>query len=429
MSLQTGDHRIEVEVENRLFWEALLIAKKAPILVMIQSAQTSINNFFRMESASGILLMFAAVLAMVLANSPLAVWYDLIIDTPVQVSVGQLIVAKPLLLWINDGLMAIFFFLVGLELKREVMEGELSQMRKVVLPGFGAIGGMLVPAAIYLAVNSGDESALSGWAIPAATDIAFALGILSLLGSRVPVSLKIFLTSLAIFDDIGAIIIIAAFYTAQISFISLLIAGLCLPVLIALNRYGVSSRTVYLAIGVVMWVAMLKSGVHATLTGVILAMFIPMRDKANPEARPLQEWEHDLHTVVAFVILPIFAFANAGISLSGVGMEQVMHGVPLGITLGLFLGKQIGVFGMCWIAIKLKLTDMPEGMNWVSMYGTGILCGIGFTMSLFIGSLAFESTGVDRIFDERLGILIGSLLSGIFGYLLLRFNLKTEVKD
>lgn len=395
---------------------------------MIQTAQTSINNFFRMESASGILLMFAAALAMVLANSPLAPWYELLIDTPVQVSVGELVVAKPLLLWINDGLMAVFFFLVGLELKREVMEGELSQMRKVVLPGFGAIGGMLVPAAIYLAINIGDESATSGWAIPAATDIAFALGILSLLGSRVPVSLKIFLTSLAIFDDIGAIIIIAAFYTAQISFISLLIAGLCIPLLYTLNRYGVSSRAIYLAIGLVMWVAMLKSGVHATLTGVILALFIPMRDKSDPSARPLQEWEHDLHTLVAFAILPIFAFANAGISLAGVGFDQVMHGVPLGITLGLFLGKQIGVFGMCWIAIKSKLTDMPEGMNWVSMYGTGILCGIGFTMSLFIGSLAFESTGIDRIFDERLGILIGSLLSGIFGYLLLRYNFNKEAK-
>lgn len=396
---------------------------------MIQTAQTSINNFFRMESASGILLMFAAALALVLANSPLASWYGLIIDTPVQVSVGELVVAKPLLLWINDGLMAIFFFLVGLELKREVMEGELSNMRKVVLPGFGAIGGMLVPAAIYLFINRGDANATSGWAIPAATDIAFALGILSLLGSRVPITVKIFLTSLAIFDDIGAIVIIAAFYTAQISFISLLIAGLCIPVLFALNRYGVSSRTIYLAIGVVMWVAMLKSGVHATLTGVILALFIPMRDKTDPDARPLQEWEHDLHSLVAFVILPVFAFANAGISLAGVGLEQVMHGVPLGITLGLFVGKQVGVFGMCWVAIKLKLTDMPEGMNWVTMYGTGILCGIGFTMSLFIGSLAFESTGIDRIFDERLGILIGSLLSGIFGYLLLRYSFNKDAKN
>lgn len=395
---------------------------------MIQSAQSALNNFFRKESASGILLMFAATLALVLANSPLSIWYDLIIETPVQVSVGELAVAKPLLLWINDGLMALFFFLVGLELKREVMEGELSNMRKVVLPGFGAIGGMLVPAAIYLAINLGDDDVSSGWAIPVATDIAFALGILSLLGSRVPVSLKIFLTSLAIFDDIGAIIIIAAFYTAQISFVSLLVAGLCIPVLFVLNRNGVTSRSLYRMIGVVMWVAMLKSGVHATLTGVILALFIPMRDKEDPNARPLLEWEHDLHALVAFVILPVFAFANAGISLAGVGFEQIMHGVPLGITLGLFLGKQIGVFSMCWLAIKLKLTDMPKDMNWISMYGIGILCGVGFTMSLFIGSLAFESTGIDMIFDERLGILIGSLLSGIFGYLLLRFNLQEQTR-
>lgn len=396
---------------------------------MFTQAQNAINDFFKLESASGLLLMFAAALAMLLANSPLATYYDLIIDTQVQISIGQLEVAKPLLLWINDGLMALFFFLVGLELKREVVEGELSEMRKVVLPGFGAIGGMLIPAAIYLGVNLGDASATSGWAIPAATDIAFALGILSLLGSRVPVSLKIFLTSLAIFDDIGAIIIIAAFYTDQISLMSLLVAGSCVPLLFALNYYGVSSRSLYRLIGIIMWVAMLKSGVHATLTGVILALFIPMRDKSNPNARPLQEWEHDLHTLVAFVILPIFAFANAGISLAGVGISQVMHGVPLGITLGLFVGKQIGVFGMCWLAIKLKLTDMPEGMNWASMYGTGILCGIGFTMSLFIGSLAFESTGVDRIFDERLGILIGSLLSGIVGYLVLRSALKPVRQD
>lgn len=391
---------------------------------MINNAQTAIQNFFRMESSSGILLMIAAVLALVMANSPLSVWYDLFIDTPVQVRVGQLDVAKPLLLWINDGLMALFFFLVGLELKRELIEGELSNRRKIILPGFGAIGGMLFPAAIYLAINYDDPDAVSGWAIPAATDIAFALGILSLLGSRVPITVKIFLTSLAIFDDIGAIVIIAAFYTAQISLISLLIAGLCIPILFVLNRKGVTSRSVYRMIAIIMWVAMLKSGVHATLTGVILALFIPMRSKSDPDARPLHEWEHDLHSLVAFVVLPIFAFANAGISLKGVGLEQLVHGVPLGITLGLFVGKQIGVFGMCWIAIKCKWTDMPEGMNWTSLYATGILCGVGFTMSLFIGSLAFESTGVNLLFDERLGILLGSLLSGVFGYLLLLHSLN-----
>lgn len=391
---------------------------------MIRTSQAAIASFFRMESASGILLMFAATLALAMANSPLAPWYDLLFDTPVQVRVGQLDVAKPLLLWVNDGLMAMFFFLVGLELKREIVEGELSDMRKVILPGFGAIGGMLVPAAIYLAVNAGDPTATSGWAIPAATDIAFALGILSLLGSRVPVSLKVFLTSLAIFDDLGAIVIIAIFYTAQISLVSLLIAGLCIPLLYFLNRQGVTARSVYRLIGIIMWVSMLKSGVHATLTGVILALFIPMRSKLDPDERPLHDWEHDLHVLVAFFILPVFAFANAGISLAGVGMEQLLHGVPLGIALGLFLGKQAGIFGLCALAIKLKLTDMPSGMNWLSLYGTSILCGVGFTMSLFIGSLAFESTGIDILFDERLGIIIGSLLSGIVGYLVLRFSLK-----
>jgi NhaA family Na+:H+ antiporter len=395
---------------------------------MIRTAQDAIASFFKMESASGILLMVAAILAMVVANSPLSPWYQLLLDTPVQVRVGQLDVAKPLLLWINDGLMAMFFFLVGLELKREIVEGELSTLRKVVLPGFGALGGMAIPAAVYLLVNAGDPSATSGWAVPAATDIAFALGILSLLGSRVPVTLKVFLTSLAIFDDLGAIIVIAIFYTAQISMTSLLIAGLCIPVLYILNRKGVTARSVYRLVGIIMWVSMLKSGVHATLTGVILALFIPMRSQNDPDERPLHDWEHDLHILVAFFILPVFAFANAGISLQGVGFEQLLHGVPLGIALGLFVGKQVGVFGLCALAIKLKLTDMPAGMNWLSLYGTSILCGVGFTMSLFIGSLAFESSGVNILFDERLGIIVGSLLSGVVGYLVLRWSLKAVDK-
>ena len=396
---------------------------------MIRTAQDAIASFFKMESASGILLMVAAILAMVVANSPLSPWYQLLLDTPVQVRVGQLDVAKPLLLWINDGLMAMFFFLVGLELKREIVEGELSTLRKVVLPGFGALGGMAIPAAVYLLVNAGDPSATSGWAVPAATDIAFALGILSLLGSRVPVTLKVFLTSLAIFDDLGAIIVIAIFYTAQISMTSLLIAGLCIPVLYILNRKGVTARSVYRLVGIIRWVSMLKSGVHVTLTGVILALFIPMRSQNDPDERPLHDWEHDLHILVAFFILPVFAFANAGISLQGVGFEQLLHGVPLGIALGLFVGKQVGVFGLCALAIKLKLTDMPAGMNWLSLYGTSILCGVGFTMSLFIGSLAFESSGVNILFDERLGIIVGSLLSGVVGYLVLRWSLKAVDKD
>lgn len=364
--------------------------------------------------------MFSALLALIIANSPLNTWYNLLIDTPVAVQIGDLQVDKPLLLWINDGLMALFFFLVGLELKRELIEGNLSDKRNVILPGVGAIGGMLVPALVYLFINRGDPSATSGWAVPAATDIAFALGILSLLGSRVPTSIKIFLTSLAIFDDIGAIVIIAIFYTAKISLGSLLIAGLCVPVLYILNRRGVTARSVYRLIGIIMWVSMLKSGVHATLTGVILALFIPMRSKTDTVSSPLKEWEEDLHVLVAFVILPVFAFANAGISLQGVGVEQLSHGVPLGIALGLFLGKQFGIFGFCFLAIKMRLTEIPNGMNWGSLYGTGVLCGVGFTMSLFIGSLAFENTGVNRVFDERLGIIVGSILSGVFGYWVLR---------
>ena len=290
----------------------------------------------------------------------------------------------------------------------------------------GAIGGMLLPALIYTYFNAGDATAMKGWAIPAATDIAFALGILSLLGSRVPTSIKIFLTSLAIFDDIGAIIIIALFYTEKISILALLVVACCIPVLAIMNRRNVESKSVYLMIGIVMWVAMLKSGVHATLAGVILAMFIPMTSKTKKDYSPLKSLEHDLHSVVAFIILPIFAFSNAGISFVGLGVEEVFHSVPLGIALGLFIGKQLGIFGLCWVAIKLKFTSFPQGMSWGSLYGAAALCGVGFTMSLFIGSLAFEETGINLLFDERLGIILGSLASGIVGYLALRFNLRTS---
>lgn len=379
-----------------------------------------------MEAAAGIILMFSALLAIVLANTGLKSYYELLISTPVSVQVGPLEIAKPLLLWINDGLMAIFFFLVGLELKRELLEGELSDIRSIILPGAGAIGGMVIPALIYLFFNSENAFASQGWAIPAATDIAFALGVLSLLGPRVPLSIKIFLTSLAIFDDIGAIAIIAVFYTSKISLYALLVAGLCLPVLALFNRLKVVSKSAYILIGVVMWVAMLKSGVHATLAGVILAMFIPMRSKTDPNVSPLKSLEHDLHGVVAFFILPFFAFANAGIDLGGVTADQLFHGVPLGIALGLFVGKQIGIFGFCWLVIKLKFTQLPLGMDWKSLYGTALLCGIGFTMSLFIGSLAFEESGMDMMFDERLGIIVGSLISGLAGYLVLKMSFKSE---
>ena len=384
----------------------------------------SLNQFLKLESASGIILMGAAVLAMIFANTDLNYYYDLLLSTPVQIRVGALDIAKPLLLWINDGLMAVFFFLVGLELKRELIEGELSDKRNIILPGIGAIGGMAGPALIYFFLNQDDSIALKGWAIPAATDIAFALGVLSLLGSRVPISIKIFLTSLAIFDDIGAILIIAFFYTAQISLTALLVVACCIPILAFLNYRNVESKSIYILIGIIMWVATLKSGVHATLAGVVLAMFIPMRSKTNPSISPVKEMEHDLHPLVAFFILPVFAFSNAGINLTDVGMEQVLHNVPLGIALGLFFGKQIGIFGLCWLAIKLKLAQLPKSTTWASLYGTAALCGIGFTMSLFVGSLAFEETGVNLLFDERLGIIIGSLASGIAGYLILRSCLK-----
>jgi len=386
--------------------------------------ESFIASFFRLESAGGILLMFAALLAIICANTPLQSYYALLLDTPVEVRIGALEVAKPLLLWINDGLMAVFFFLVGLELKRELIEGELADKRNIILPGVGAIGGMLVPALIYIYFNADDPIAMQGWAIPAATDIAFALGVLSLLGSRVPTSLKVFLTSLAIFDDIGAILIIAAFYTAKISLTALIIVACCLPILLFMNRCGEESKSLYVTLGLVMWVAMLKSGVHATLAGVILAMFIPMQSKTVPGHSPLKSMEQDLHTVVAFFVLPVFAFANAGINLSGIGLEQILHNVPVGIALGLLVGKQVGIFGLCWLAISLKFTSLPAGMSWPTLYGTAALCGIGFTMSLFIGSLAFEETNVNLLFDERLGIIIGSLFSGMIGYCVLRLSLK-----
>ncbi len=383
-----------------------------------------VSDFLQKESAGGIILMVAAVAAVLAANSALEPYYRLLLSTPVEVRVGALEVAKPLLLWINDGLMAVFFFLVGLELKRELIEGELSDRRNIILPGIGAVGGMIAPALIYVAFNAEDPIALKGWAIPAATDIAFALGILALLGSRVPISIKVFLTSLAIFDDVGAILIIAIFYTANISFEALGVVAACLPILWFFNRRGITSHSPYLLVGLIMWVATLKSGVHATLAGVLLAMFIPMRSKTDPERSPLKTLEHDLHHVVAFFVLPVFAFANAGLNLKGITMDQVLHGVPMGIAAGLFFGKQIGIFGLCWLTVKLRLAKLPSGMDWTGLYGTAALAGVGFTMSLFIGSLAFEETGVDLLFDERLGIIIGSLASGLLGYTVLRLGLK-----
>lgn len=385
---------------------------------------SAIARFLKLESSGGILLMVTATLAIIIANTPLKSIYDLLLDTPVEVRVGALQIAKPLLLWINDGLMAIFFFLVGLELKRELLDGELADPRNIILPGVGAIGGMVVPAAIYLAFNINDPVAAKGWAIPAATDIAFALGVLSLLGSRVPTSLKIFLTSLAIFDDIGAIVIIALFYTSKISATALLFSAACITVLFIMNRRGVESRSPYILVGIVMWVALLKSGVHATLAGVILAIFIPLNSRDPNLPSPLKSLEHDLHSIVAFFVLPVFAFANAGIAFTGMSSDVILHDVPIGVALGLVVGKQVGIFGLCTLVILLGLAKLPKGMNWLALYGVSALCGIGFTMSLFVGSLAFEETGVNLLFDERVGIIIGSLVSGVIGYLVLLKALK-----
>ena len=390
----------------------------------------SLNDFLRLESAGGILLVAAAIAAMLLDNSPLSGIYEKFLHLPVEIRFGPLYIAKPLLLWINDGLMAVFFLLVGLELKRELIEGELSEPSRIVLPAVGAIGGMLVPALIYSFFNWGDEIAMKGWAIPAATDIAFALGILTLLGKRVPPSLKIFLVSLAIFDDIGAIVIIALFYSEGLSAEALIVASGAIAILFIMNRRGVSEFAPYAFVGIVLWIAVLKSGVHATLAGVVLAVFIPMKHRDRPDYSPLRSLEHDLHTGVAFVILPLFALANAGINLTGVNMDYVLHPVPVGIALALFFGKQLGVFGFCWLTIKLGVARLPEGSGWSGLYGISLLCGVGFTMSLFIGALAFEDLG-DPGFDERLGIVIGSLISGTFGYFVLRkaFPRTGQAKD
>ena len=383
--------------------------------------KATLRNFLQMESAGGLVLMGAAALALVAANSPLAGYYDLFIETPVEVRVGGFEIAKPLLLWVNDGLMAVFFFLVGLEVKREILEGELSRPANVLLPALGAVGGIVAPVGLYVLFNYGDSVGMNGWAIPAATDIAFALGILMILGKRVPVSLKVFLVSLAIFDDLGAIVIIAIFYSSKLSINALVVATVCLLILGYLNWRRVSAVPAYILIGVVMWVAVLKSGVHATLAGVALAMFIPMRSKDEPERSPLRELEHDLHTVIAFGVLPLFAFVNAGISFAGMSFSDLLHPVSLGVASGLFVGKQLGVFLLCLLAIWLGIAELPEGASWGSLYGVAILSGVGFTMSLFIDTLAFQNLPADTVFDfdARLGILLGSLASGVLGYIVL----------
>lgn len=384
----------------------------------------SIKDFLKLESASGILLMAAMVLAMLMSNSPLDGLYQGFIDIPIVVQIGGLLIDKPLLLWINDGLMALFFFTIGLELKRELLEGELSDLSRLALPLSAALGGMVVPVLVYASLNWNDPVAIKGWAIPAATDIAFALGILSLLGKRVPTSLKIFLMSLAVFDDVGAIIIIALFFTVKLSFISLTIAAICIGVLVIMNLMKVTRISAYAVVGLILWVSVLKSGVHATLATVIMAFTIPLRTKDPSIRSPLHEMEEDLHPMVAYFVLPIFAFANAGVNLGNLTIESLTHPAPVGIALGLFLGKQLGVFSFAWLAVKFGLGSKSKDVSWVSIYGVALLCGIGFTMSLFIGSLAFEHGDLPANIDERFGILIGSIISAVVGYLVLNKSLK-----
>ncbi|NMZ00740.1 MULTISPECIES: Na+/H+ antiporter NhaA [Pseudomonas] len=377
--------------------------------------RSTFTRFFQLEAASGLLLIAAAALALIINNSPLSSFYNSFLEVPVAVQIGALQIAKPSLLWINDGLMALFFLLIGLEVKRELLDGHLSKPSQVVLPGAAAIGGMVVPALIYWALNKDNPAALGGWAIPMATDIAFALGVLALLGKRVPVSLKLFLMTLAIIDDLGAIIVIAIFYSGDLSTASLAGAGACLVALIAMNRLGVVKLGPYLIIGLILWVCVLKSGVHATLAGVTLAFCIPLRTK-NAEPSPLLSLEHALHPWVAYGILPLFAFANAGVSLAGVNLESFTHHVPMGIAAGLLVGKTVGVFGLTWLAVKTGLAALPTGANWGQVMGVAILCGIGFTMSLFVGSLAFVPGSSEYAGMDRMGILTGSILAALIGY-------------
>lgn len=387
----------------------------------MEKAVNKIQEFMKFDASSGLVLMAMTVLALIAANTGLSGLYKGFLETNVRLGIGGFEISKPAVLWINDGLMAIFFFLVGLEIKREVLMGELSSIDKASLPIMAAIGGMAGPGLVFVYLNWGSAATLTGWAIPAATDIAFALGILALLGSRVPVSLKVFLLAIAIIDDLGAIMIIAVFYSSELSVNALTLSMLAFVVAVALNRMGVQRIAPYLIIGVFMWVMVLKSGVHATLAGVLIAMTIPLKAKEGDKSL-LYRMEHGLHPWVAFLILPIFAFSNAGVSLTGIEMNDLLEPLPLGIALGLFFGKQIGVFGVTYLLVKSGLSRLPKGMNWQHVYGIACLTGVGFTMSLFIGSLAFNN--IEMMNSVRLGVLSGSIMSGILGFAVLRASVR-----
>jgi len=382
----------------------------------------SLLNFINRESAIGVLLILATLFAMLVANSTWSSLYVQFLNLPVVVTIHELEINKPLLLWVNDGLMAIFFFMVGLELKREVLEGHLKERSKIILPIFGALGGMFVPAIIYTLFNWNEPYAWRGWAIPMATDIAFALGVLSLLGKRVPSSLKVFLMTLAVIDDLGAIAVIALFFGGDLSAVAIGISSVLILVMWIMNRSGVTNNAAYILLGIVVWVAVLKSGVHATIAGVIVALFIPLKNNKSS----FYALESSLYAPVNYVILPLFAFVNTGVNFSGLSSKDFFDSVTLGIASGLFFGKQIGIFTFSLLAVVLKLGKLPEGVHFGHLYGLSLLGGIGFTMSLFMGSLAFECSGglCFDITDERIGILLGSLLSGISGYFVLKWQFR-----
>lgn len=377
-------------------------------------------RFIQLETSGGILLGIATLIALFLANSPVQNYYQSLLT--LTLTLGNVHIS--FLHLINDGLMTVFFFLVSLEIKRELLQGELNSLQKALLPTMAAIGGMVVPALFYLLINHAHPDHTPGWAIPMATDIAFSLGVLSLLNNRIPHSLKIFLTALAIIDDLGAIIVIAIFYTQQIGWLYLILAFVCLIGLIALNYYGVNRFTPYVLLALPLWFFILSSGVHATIAGVLFGLTIPLRNLKKTQPSLLNRLEHQLHPWVAYGILPIFAFANAGLSFTGIHWETLLHPLPLGIIAGLFLGKQCGILGASWIAIKAKWAKVPYQANWQHIYGTALICGIGFTMSLFIANLAFTNSETSSLI--RLGVLTGSALSGILGYFVLFFNKRKQ---
>ncbi len=382
-----------------------------------------LQRFFKMESASGILLLVFAVLAMVLANSPWQADYFDFLDIPVSVQFGSFAINKTFIHWINDGFMAVFFVLVGLEVKREILEGSLSSYQQAIFPAFAAIGGMVIPAVIYWLLTQHQPELGNGWAIPMATDIAFALGIVALLGKRVPLPLKVFLLALAIIDDLGAIVVIALFFSSDLSVLALTISAVAILALVVLNRLKVGHLCAYIMVGLVLWAAVLKSGVHATLAGVIIGFCIPLKDKNGHS--PLHTLEHILAPWCSFFVLPLFAFANAGVFLGGISRDMLFSALPLGITLGLLIGKPLGVFGFSYFSIKLGVAKLPEGVQLKHIFAIAVLCGIGFTMSMFLASLAFEGE-VDNAINtlSRLGVLLGSCLSAILGYALLRLSTK-----